>query len=136
MIKRKGWLLRKFTNPNRSITLWPHIYMGDTYWEHKDTHPGHYDPLIAHECVHLNRQRGRLSSIVWFIKWYFVKSFRLQEEALAMSVELNELKKQSLGEMLTRFNQLCNELAGPEYRHCASSPQEAKYAIERYSVWL
>lgn len=130
-IKRKGWLLRKLTNPNRSITIWPHIYMGDPYWS-DPTNPG-WGPLIVHESTHLHRQAG--SHLLWLITWRFNRVFRLNEEALAIAVEIQATRKINPQSAEWLFDSYVKELCGPEYYHAARTQEEAATAILKYMAW-
>lgn len=124
-IKRKPWWIRLFVADWRWITITPNIYAADIYW----TGPGpQWQPLIAHEYVHLARQQERG---FWSWAWRYLTDddFRLMEEARGMAVEIEETTdtERKLFLLDDYSKQLC---AG--YMHAAASPGVARAAIAQF----
>ena len=84
------------------ITISPNVYYPDTVtdlsqWKH----------VVAHENVHL-KQQVLHNKYIWFLKYIFIPSFRLQMEAPAMGMEAYIL------ETLYRNNPLPDEQANAQ----------------------
>lgn len=110
----------------RWITIAPHVYAASAYW----AQPGpHWLPLVAHEFVHLSRQKS-LGFWTWCWRYYTDPDFRLFEEAIAIAEEIEET--QSTERKLFLIEDYSRQLAGREYFRCAPSPGVARMAIAHF----
>ena len=59
-----------------------------------DVTASRYEALLAHETAHYNRQG--LFPIAWVVKYFTNKQFRLQEELIAVTAEINKYRELSI----------------------------------------
>ena len=115
---------------------WSDIFIGSNRWVSwkydiyypKDVDPAQWQAIIRHENVHINRQI-EFGFYNWLFKYITSRSFRLDEEARAIAVELQgtDIKQRPI--ILEVY---CRFLAGKEYFFAASSIHEAREAIYKY----
>lgn len=124
MLKRKPKWMSLFFQKDTWVTIYPHIYVGEAYW--RDPSDTWWTPLIAHELVHMERQR-KLGKFTWLLKYLLFKRFRFREELQAIAAEL-QVETNAIARSI-RIDGYAHDLAGPHYRHCAKNVSEARFAI-------
>ena len=85
--KSKLWKLWKLVFPKADMAnMW--LTFNKTVWT-----PGYItSDLIKHEYVHVCQQKSFFGAIVWWIKYYFDKKFRYDQELKAYRAQLAYLQ--------------------------------------------
>jgi len=105
------------------ITIYPNIYPPP------GVDAGLHPQVIAHESTHLHQQSWGLGW--WMTKYLASRSFRLSQEAQAFSEEIRVLEAMGYHEAAGKVLDTASEdLAGVAYFWAASSPEQARKAIE------
>lgn len=120
MFKPKPWWL-SITDKHTWVTIYPNIYYPKGCEE-----TSKYPSMIAHENVHLDRQKA-LNKYVWLFSYLVNKDFRFHEEIFAMRVELATMPE---NQRYNRMVEQAAQLSGPMYRKC-SSYNEAMFELSK-----
>ena len=117
MIKRMPWWLKAFTGKGYWVTIYPHVYT--------DENPVDYPQIVTHENVHLHQQRT-YGKWKWLWRYITNKSFRLDQEAEAIVLELAQLEEPYRHNRHTFY---CKALSSKTYFWCARTVEHAALAI-------
>lgn len=125
MLKNRPWWL--FIFPRYFwVTITPHIY------HPKGINPEIYPEVVAHETTHLTQQANG-NTLLWFLKYLFIRSFRLEMEAHAISVELAYDREHFKPIVATvSLQEYSIALSSWRYMWAASSPAIARDNILKY----
>ena len=89
----RWWRLVPFLGADIATTIYPNIFLPiDVYENIKSESPGvREQSILLHEKVHIRRQR-ELGPLIWNLKYVFLRSFRLNEELVAIKEQMQYLK--------------------------------------------
>jgi hypothetical protein len=119
VLKEKPWWLKIFVPRNAWVTIYPNIY----YPEGTDIK---LEPeIITHEKVHL-KQQSEYGLLKWLWRYFTNKSFRLDQEAKAMAIELLTRPVYMREDYIKYY---ADNLSGSFYHHAASSFESAAQKI-------
>lgn len=126
MLKPKPWYI-----PIPSyfwITITPHIY------HPKGIDPNQFPNIIAHENIHLSQQAIG-NKYLWYLKYIFSRSFRLNMEARAIAAELDYDNLHNNTDAARRgLEGYVDALTSINYTWAASSKDIARKMILSYMV--
>lgn len=115
MLEEKPWWLKIFVPHNVWVTIYPNIYYPC------DSNPSLESEIVAHEKVHL-KQQSEYGLLKWMWRYFTNKTFRLDQEAKAMAVELLTRPSHTREDYIKYY---AGNLSGSFYHHAASSFESA-----------
>jgi hypothetical protein len=121
MLKTKPFWLSPFVGNLVWVTIYPNIYYPE------GINPNLEPEIIAHENVHL-KQQNDYGKWRWLWRYLTSKSFRLDQEAKAIAVEILHRQADMRDQYISWY---ANMLAGKNYHKAAKSPAIARLAIEK-----
>lgn len=90
----RWWKFIPFFGIEVATTIYPNIYLPQVMYKNLSSiQPGVPETaVLLHEKTHIERQKGA-GVFIWHIKYFFKRSFRLNEELAGIKVEMNYLKE-------------------------------------------